>query len=96
MRHAWHPHEAEFDQAIDYYLDQAGAPISREFATVVRQTLALLGEHPAIGKPARIQARSIPLHGFPFNLVYRVSPDRLVIIALANQSRRPGYWARRR
>ncbi len=52
----------------------------------------MLSEHPAIGKPVQVQARSIPLHDFPFDLVYRVFPDTLVIIALANQSRRPGYW----
>lgn len=83
MRHVWHP-QAE-----------AGATISRKFATIVRQTLASLSEHPAIGKPVQVQARSIPLHDFPFDLVYRVFPDTLVIIALANQSRRPGYWVGR-
>lgn len=42
------------------------------------------------------QARSIALHGFPFDLVYRIYPEMIVIIAIANQSRRPGYWAGRR
>jgi hypothetical protein len=40
-------------------------------------------------------ARRIPLHGFPFNLAYRLQTDRIVVIAIANQSRRPGYWSRR-
>lgn len=97
MRQVWHPQaEAEFDQAIGYYLIEAGAAISRKFATTVRQTLVLVNEHPGIGKPVLPQARSIALHGFPFDLVYRVFPDRFVIIALANQSRRPGYWVGRR
>ena len=97
MRHVWHPQaEAEFDEAIDYYLAEAGNAIGRKLTSAVGQTLALVREHPAIGKPVLNQARSMPLQGFPFDLVYRVLPDRLVIVALANHSRRPGYWAGRR
>lgn len=97
MKHVWHPlAEAEFDQALDYYAVHAGANISRKFATAIKQTLGLLHEHPAIGRPMQRQARSIPLHGFPFDLVYRVYPGMLVIVAIANQSRSPGYWAGRR
>jgi len=35
------------------------------------------------------------LHGFPFDLIYRLQGDKIVIIAVSNQSRRPGYWAGR-
>lgn len=97
MRHIWHPlAEVELDDAIDYYLVAAGNAIGRKFANEVERTLALVCEHPAIGKPMLSKARSLPLQGFPFNLVYRVLQDRLVIVALANHSRRPGYWAGRR
>lgn len=97
MRHIWHPlAETEFDQALDYYAAHAGVSVSRKFITVIRQSLDLLHEHPAIGKPVQHQARSIALHGFPFDLVYRIYPEMIVIIAIANQSRRPGYWAGRR
>lgn len=96
MKHVWHPlAETEFDEALDYYAVHAGVNISRKFATAIKHTLELLREHPAIGKAMQRQARSIPLHGFPFDLVYRVYPGKIVIIAIANQSRRPGYWAGR-
>lgn len=73
MKHIWHPlAEAEFDEALDYYVIHAGANIGRKFATAINHTLELLLEHPAIGKPMYRQARSIPLHGFPFDLVYRI------------------------
>ena len=96
MKHVWHPlAETEFDETLDYYAVHAGANISRKFATA-RYTQELLRKYPAIGKAMQRQARSIPLHGFPFDLVYRVYPGKIVIIAIANQSRRPGYWAGRR
>lgn len=97
MRHIWHPlAEVELDEAIDYYLAEAGNAIGRKFTSEVELTLALVREHPAIGKPTAAKARSLPLQGFPFDLVYRVLPGRLVIVAFANHSRCPGYWAGRR
>jgi toxin ParE1/3/4 len=88
--------EAEFDEAVDYYLLCAGPAVSRNFTRAIHSALALLVEHPAIGAPTRNQARRTLLHGFPFDLIYRLQADKIVIIALANQSRRPGYWAGRR
>jgi plasmid stabilization system protein ParE len=88
--------EAEFDEAVDYYRDHAGANVGRKFATAIKHTLELLLKHPAIGKPTHCQARCIPLHGFPFDLVYRVYLETIVIVAVANQTRRPGYWVGRR
>jgi plasmid stabilization system protein ParE len=33
---------------------------------------------------------------YPFALLYRVSEDEVFITAIAHQSRRPGYWKKRR
>ena len=96
MKHVWHPlAETEFNEALDYYGVNAGANVSRKFATAINHTLGLLLEYPAIGKPTHPQAHSISLHGFPFDLVYRVYPEKIIILAIANQSRRPRYWAER-
>lgn len=32
---------------------------------------------------------------FPYSLLYVVEPDRLRVIAVAHQKRRPGYWIHR-
>ena len=96
MKHVWHPlAETEFDETLNYYAVHAGVNVGRKFAIAIKQTPGLLHDQPAIGKPIQCQARSIPLHEFPFDLVYRIYHGMLVIIAIANQSRRPGYWAGR-
>lgn len=43
---------------------------------------------PSIGK----RARRFILSGFPYDLIYAVLPDEIVIVAFAHHSRRPGYW----
>jgi hypothetical protein len=33
---------------------------------------------------------------FPYSIVYKQDPDKIVIVAIAHQRRRPGYWQRRK
>ena len=39
--------------------------------------------------------RRFLLRRYPYNLIYRVEPTRLVIVAVAHAHRRPGYWKQR-
>lgn len=39
--------------------------------------------------------RRVLLNRFPFQVVYQVLPDRVVVLAIAHQHRKPGYWADR-
>ena len=97
MKLSWHDlAREEFNEAIDYYLVHAGAEIAGNFSDAVQARLLLLQEHPAIGSPTQFGARRIPLHGFPFDIVYRADARSTIIVAIANQSRRPRYWAGRR
>ena len=97
MKLYWHDRaRSEYEEAVDFYLEHAGPAIARDFAIALNEALRLLSEYPAIGMATDKRVRRIPLRGFPFNVVYRLQTDRLVVIALANQSRRPGYWGRRR
>lgn len=88
--------QAEYDEAVDYYHGHAGPVVAHNFVAAMNKVLCLLEEYSAIGRETYRQARRIPLHGFPFNLVYRPREDSIVIIALANQACRPGYCGGRR
>ncbi len=41
------------------------------------------------------RARRFILSGYPYDLIYSVLPDEIVILAFAHHSRRPGYWLTR-
>lgn len=84
--------ETELDSAIDYYNFQASAAVSADFRNEVERVTKLLGEHTKLGVQVRHNARRLPLHGYPFDLVYRERQDSIIVIALAHQSRWPGYW----
>lgn len=35
------------------------------------------------------------LKRFPYDIVVRESPKEIIVVAVAHQSRRPGYWRNR-
>ncbi len=40
--------------------------------------------------------RAFPATKFPYQIIYRIDGELIVIAAIAHTSRRPGYWKRRR
>jgi len=46
-------------------------------------------------KRSRRELRRVDLGDFPFSVIYEVMPDEIVVLAIAHQSRRDEYWARR-
>ena len=41
------------------------------------------------------EAKKLTLKRFPFNIVVKESPEEIIVVAVAHQSRRPGYWRSR-
>lgn len=74
----------------------AGRTVASDFKIEARRATSRLREHPEIGIRIRHRSRRFPLDGYPYNLIYRLEQEALIIVALAHQRRRPGYWAGRR
>jgi plasmid stabilization system protein ParE len=92
MRIEFHP--AALQELIDsarYY--EAHLPgLGTDFKSEVGRTLDLLSENPDIGVVIEAPYRRLPLHRFPFSIIYRIRESTLRILAVAHQRRRPGYW----
>jgi plasmid stabilization system protein ParE len=70
--------------------------LGKSFVAEVERTIALIRLHPDMGVPGPLRQRRMPLLGFPYSLVYRHEPESIWILAVAHQSRRPGYWRHRK
>lgn len=44
----------------------------------------------------RRNIRRCPVAVFPYQVIYEIRPDELVVLAVAHGSRQPGYWSRRK
>jgi plasmid stabilization system protein ParE len=85
----------EYADAVRYYRDHAGLGIAADFIREFDRTVAAALETPTVGAPYLGYHRFL-FRRFPYSLVYEVKPRILRVLAVAHQSRRPGYWADRR
>lgn len=85
--------QRELREALAYYRDKAGLDVARNFKLAAMRTAESLLDCPVMGEKAGHGARRLVLHDYPYTLFYRSLPDSLIILAVAHQSRRPGYWA---
>ncbi len=84
----FHPNAAaEARDAADYY-EGIRAGLGSDF----RAALARIRENAAESGSIRV----CPLHGFPYSVFYEELADRIWVAAVGHDSRRPGYWSRRR
>ena len=96
MRHEFRPQaQRELLDATQWYLSNGGSAVAEQFEWAVQRALRLLAFMPRLGRPSYPGVRVWHLKGFPYTLVYRASGDTIVVLAVAHQSREPGYWARR-
>jgi len=88
-------------EEIDYYIrryETEVAGLGERLWQDIQNVVARISEYPEIGEVVRRTrnlVRRVPLHHFPFLLVYRQRDDHLQIVALAHTSRKPNYWRSR-
>jgi len=95
MNVRFHPlADEEFLSAIDWYSmrnEAAAAGFSREIEHAIRR----IGESPERYPVTRFGRRRFVLMNYPFDVVYRILPTEVEVIAVAHHARRPGYWRKR-
>lgn len=84
----------ELEATVSFY-DAAHLGLGRDFALEVRALCRRITESPLAGVEVRPDIRRRILRRFPYAILYAIEDDDIVIIAVAHQRRRPGYWARR-
>lgn len=90
--------EAELEQATAWYRDR-DVRVANRFVAEARRTLGLIETFPQIG--GRVpgveddDVRQMPIHTFPYHIVFVDLPDRLEVVAFAHRRRRPAYFVDR-
>ena len=90
----------ELSAAASWY-EERGFGIGSRFLDEVEAVVDHIERNPAIGAhwnvseaPVDVDVRRLPLHRFPYLLVYVLVPVPTVV-AVAHAHRRPGYWSDR-
>ena len=88
------PARDEFLAAVEFYEDQQPG-LGERFIQRVGNALETLRTTPRVGTPFGRSTRRIVLHHFPFNVIYALDDSTVLIVAIAHQHRKPGYWSDR-
>lgn len=90
--------EAEFRDGARWY-GERDPRVADRFVAEVRRVLSLIEEFPRIGGAVPGMSdetvRRMPVHTFPYDVVFVDLPDRTEVIAFAHHRRRPAYFLTR-
>lgn len=92
MKAEFHPEATEeFIEAALFYDEQVPG-LGEAFVAEVERSVELLFDHPEIGQNIDEELCRLVLPRFPYSLIYSLEPNKIWIVAVAHQWRRPGYW----
>ncbi len=95
MRCRFHPEaEAELNDVVDYY-DECQEGLGLEFAKEVYAAIESICEFPLGWAHLSQNTRKRLLKRFPYGVVYQPKGDEMLIIAVMQLNRKPGYWRHR-
>ena len=94
---SYHPAaSAELRADVSWY-EERGPGLGDRFEAALDSVIDGVLEWPESGSVwpgwesiSGVRSRRLP--GFPYRLVYLVQPDELVVVAVAHEKRKPGYW----
>lgn len=89
--------EAAADEALEatkWYRERS-EDVALAFVAEVRDALDRIEEAPETWPRHHHGTQRKLLNRFPYEVVYRLLSDRILVVAIAHCKRRPGYWRRR-
>ncbi len=87
--------EMDYAESLQWYV-QHSLLAAEGFDAELTRVLESIAEHPDSFPYCDDRHRFSLLKRYPFQVIFREVPnDRLLIVAVAQSSRRPGYWSKR-
>lgn len=66
--------------------------LGARFEQAVAETVRRAAANPEHGASRSVGTRRLLVKGFPFGVIYRASDREVLIVAIADSRRKPGYW----
>ena len=83
--------KAELDDAVEYYELQAKG-LGATFKSFAKSTIKRVSTFPIAWTIIKPNIRRCIMHKFPYNVLYSIEEDCILIIAIAHHHRYPNYW----
>ena len=86
---------AELEAEALYY-EARDRGLGERFTSEIEAAIKIAAEFPDMGSPFKYGTRRVFPKKFPFSVVYRIHRSEIVVLAVAPDTRKPGYWRNRR
>ena len=90
------PALAELHDAAEFYSLKSNVELGLAFVAEFERTTNVVLTNPLLGTVFRGTRRRYIFRRFPYSIIYRITADELLILAVAHHRRRPGYWTNRK
>ncbi|MDZ7718060.1 MAG: type II toxin-antitoxin system RelE/ParE family toxin [Balneolaceae bacterium] len=84
----------EFFKTAEYYEEQV-VGLGDNFVDEVEKVLDVIEQQPASGTKITNSERRFLVSRFPYGIIYSVEVSQIVIFAVMDLRRKPGYWKSR-
>ena len=84
----------EFFETSEYYEEQVMG-LGDDFINEVEKVLDVILQQPDSGSKMTNSERRFLLSRFPYGIIYSAEADQIIIFAVMNLKRKPGYWESR-
>ncbi len=96
MRYVFHPEALmEYAEAVQFYVEQR-SEVAQAFVNAIEEAIYRIREYPTRYVPIDEDVRRCMTRKFPHGILYTIEQDYILILAVMNCSRKPGYWKNRR
>jgi len=83
--------DAEVTEVAMYY-EKKSEGLGFSFLMELNRCLEQIIANPKSCQHVSKEIRRKPFKRFPYSLLYAIAPDRIQVVAVAHQKRRPNYW----
>ncbi|MBL1214721.1 MAG: type II toxin-antitoxin system RelE/ParE family toxin [Ignavibacteriae bacterium] len=88
------PAVIEYQEAIDFYKLQTEG-LEKRFISEIDKSISIIQNYPESFPEYTNHTRKAVVNIFPYNLIYSVVNEDIIILAVAHQHRKPNYWTNR-
>lgn len=81
----------ELDDAVCFYETEL-AGLGLRFKEEIKSSILRIKEHPEAWSIEKGDVRKALLHRFPYKILYAIEKEKIIILAIAHQHRKPNYW----
>jgi plasmid stabilization system protein ParE len=85
------PAQIELEEEVKYYNEQQ-PELGYDFAKEVADTIARILRYPEAWTKLSKRTRRCRTKRFPYGVIYQITGDRILIVAVGHLKRKPFYW----